>query len=129
MSEINNLSGDPDGTIPVKDAIELAANWRNYLETSGQAFAAHAFLIPIISFKNILLHNPLAEGVRAYIGLTDPTDPTSAKLVLVPVINGNDVPYLAQDGLRDGSGGVSSNVFDFSNLCPPDCSIGSPLNG
>jgi len=128
MSEINNLSGNPDGTIPVKDAIQLAANWRNYLETSGQAFAAHAFLIPIIAFKNILLYNPLAEGVRAYIGLADSADPTTAKLLLVPVVNGDDVPYLVQNGSLSGVNEGLSNVFDLSALCPPFCSATSPLN-
>jgi len=92
----------PDGSIPLNDAVDLTANWREYLAT------------------------PNAEAVRAYTGLEDPTDPTTAKLVLVPVVEGQDVPILTLPG---GDGSVQVNVFDMSTACPPDCpSTGSLLS-
>jgi hypothetical protein len=119
-----NDPNQPEGTIPVNEAITLTANWRTFLANSNQEFITRAFLIPIINFKNILLHNPDAEGVRAYIGLEDATDATTAKLVLVPVTNGEDVPIL----YRDGNGGPGSeeqvNIFDLTRQCPPYCPTG-----
>lgn len=125
---INNLpAGDPEGTIPVATAIELTANWRTYLKISEETFHVQSFLIPIINFKNILLYNPDAEGVRAYIGLESATDPTSAKLVLVPVVDGHDVPYLSGSGnTADGTttDGIS-NAYDVTPPCPPQCPVDS----
>jgi len=116
----------PDGSIPLNDAVDLTANWREYLATSDDGFVTQSFLIPIASFNNIVLYNPEAEAVRAYIGLEDPTDPTTAKLVLVPVVEGQDVPILTLPG---GDGSIQVNVFDMSTACPPDCpSTGSLLS-
>jgi len=127
----NNLNEDPEGTIPVNQAVQLAANWRVYLATSGQAFVAQSFLIPIINFQNILQYNPDADSVRAYIGLEDPTDPTTAQLLLVPVSGGQDIVSLPQ-GNGDGDGGVGSppsNIYDYTSVCPPTCAApGSPLS-
>jgi hypothetical protein len=120
-----NSSNGPEGTIPVGTAIELTANWRTYLATSNQAFVAQSFFIPIIDFKNILLHNPDAEGVRAYIGLSDAADPTTAQLLLVPVSHGHDVVYLPNYG---NGGEDGSNVFDQTTPCPPICPLPSVLN-
>jgi hypothetical protein len=114
----------PEGTIPVAEAIELTLNWRTYLAASNPAFAAQSFFVPIINFVNILKYNPNAEGVRAYIGLEDPNDPTSAKLLFVPVANGEDVVYLQQDN----EVGEGSNVFDMTTVCPPVCPPPSILN-
>ena len=130
----NNLNDSPEGTIPVDQAIQLTANWRDFLATSGQAFVAQSFLIPIINFQNILLYNPDAESVRAYIGLEDPTDPTTAQLLLVPVSGGQDVvtlPLPLGDGSGDGNvGDPPSNIYDFTTVCPPVCPPpgGSPLS-
>jgi hypothetical protein len=127
----NNLNEDPEGTIPVNQAVQLAANWRVYLATSEQAFVAQSFLIPIINFQNILQYNPDADGVRAYIGLDDPTDPTTAQLLLVPVSGGQDIVSLphGNGGKHGGAGSVSSNVYDFTSVCPPMCAApGSPLS-
>lgn len=108
----------PDGSIPLDDAVDLTANWRQYLANSEDGFVTQSFLIPIASFNNIVLYNPDAEAVRAYIGLEDPTDPTTAKLVLVPVVEGQDVPILTLVG---GEGSVQVNVFDMTTACPPTC--------
>jgi hypothetical protein len=119
MSTENPLINDPDGTIPVEVAKAWAANWRTYLANSGTAFIARSFLIPIIDFQNILLYNPNAEGVRAFIGLDDAEDPLSAKLMLVPVENGKEV--LVKPIVGGGLGDSQSNVYDFTKVCPPDC--------
>jgi len=121
-----STTNDPAGSIPLNNAIDLTANWRKYLASSKQTFATHSFLIPFVSFTNIVLYNQGAEGVRAYIGLEDPTDPTTAKLVLVPVVNGQDVPIL--HNLTGDEDSIQSNVFDLSSSCPPLCPVGSPLN-
>jgi hypothetical protein len=123
MSEYDETHG-PAGTIPVEVAIELTANWRKYLTTSNPAFATQSFLLPMVDFQNIVKYNPDAEGVRVYLGLEDATDPTSAKLVLVPVSKGADVVHLKRgNGDPDGS-----NVFDLSKACPPICPVASVLN-
>jgi hypothetical protein len=125
----NNLNDDPEGTIPVDQAIQLAANWRTYLAASGQAFVAQSFLIPIIDFQNILEHNPDAQGVRAYIGLADPTDPLSAQLLFVPVSGGQDVVYLTRHHGNGATTTLQSNVYDLTTVCPPMCPVpGSPLS-
>jgi len=119
-----NDPNNPEGSIPVNDAVTLTANWRTFLANANQEFATRAFLIPIITFKNILLHNPDADGVRAYIGLEDPNDATTAKLVLVPVVNGEDIPILYKDGSGGPGTELQSNIFDFSKACPPVCPTG-----
>ncbi|MBD1395325.1 hypothetical protein [Mucilaginibacter glaciei] len=130
MSDSNNQSTGPDGTIPVNDAITLTRNWRTYLAASQQGFIAQSFSIPIVDFQNILTYNPDAEAVRAYIGLESATDPLSAKLVLVPVVDGQDVLFI-DTTTPGGVGGDpnSSNVYDLTNVCPPTCAAtGSPLS-
>jgi hypothetical protein len=121
MSNENTSTNDPDGTIPVELAREWADNWRTYLSTSDSEFIARSFLIPIIDFQNIMLYNPDAEAVRAFIGLESATDPLSAKLMLVPVENGQEVLVKAIAG--GGLGGSESNVYDFTKACPPDCPV------
>lgn len=130
MNNLNYPSAGPEGTIPVNNAIDYAKNWRQFLSAALPAFMAHSFLLPIADFKNILKYNPDAEGVRAYIGLESPDDPMSAKLILVPVVDGQDilvVPVPTEDG---GLGGEDqSNTYDVSVLCPPTCPPpGSPMN-
>src|ERR1700761_5506467 len=128
MKETDLPMSYPEGTIPVKTAIQLTANSRTYLGDSNDDFNTCAFLIPIISFKNILLYNPDAESVRAYIGLTDPTDPKSGKLVLVPGVNGKDVPYVNPPTGTGSDDGSQSNTYDITKPCPPECDTDSPLN-
>ena len=132
MSDQNYPTSGPDGTVPVNDAITWAANWRTYLAASGQAFNVQLFDIPIVDFSNILLHNPDAESVRAYIGLDSATNPATAKLLLVPVVDGQDVLHI--DTLSNGGlpGGSISNVYDLTAACPPNCilaNLDSPLYG
>ncbi|GAA4339809.1 hypothetical protein GCM10023149_50770 [Mucilaginibacter gynuensis] len=122
---MSNLTG-PEGTIPVPDAEQWAKNWRTFLETSKQPFQTRSFLLPIYDFQNIIKFNPTADGVRAYIGLEDPADPTSAKLMLVPTVDGKDVPFIEGNG-KDVAEGGQSNVYDLSGACPPNCGPGPSL--
>lgn len=130
MSTPNYPTSGPEGTIPVNEAIDWAQNWRTYIATSGQVFNVESFEIPIIDFKNILLHNPDAESVRAYIGLEDATDPTTAKLMLVPVVDGHDVVVIPTTGNGGVGDGDQSNVYDVTKPCPPTCAPPtSPIRG
>lgn len=108
---------DPDGTIPVPVAKEWAENWRTFLSTSEQEFVTRSFMVPICDFQNILLYNPDAEYVRAYIGLESATDPLSAKLMLVPVTDGSEI-HVIPGTLGDAP---KSNVYDLTTSCPPTC--------
>jgi len=114
-------TNDPDGTIPVTTAKEWAENWRIYLATATTDFVTRSFLIPIIDFQNILLYNPNAESVRAYLGLEDAQDVTSVKLMLVPVNEGEEVHYVS---VGSAPGEPKSNVYDFTTSCPPTCGSG-----
>jgi len=128
---INNLSAsDPEGTIPVPQAMQMTANWRTYLAATEQDFNVRSYLIPIISFQNLLLNNPDAEAVRLYIGLTNETDPTTSQLLLIPIVNGQEVPYLpgADKGINENDDDCDSNIYDLSGPCPPQCSTGTTLD-
>ena len=114
---------DPDGTIPVDVAREWAANWRTFISTTNPDFITRSFLIPIVDFQNIVLYNPTAEAVKAFIGLTDPEDATTAKLMLVPVLEGEEKLELPLVG--GGLGEIQSNVYDMTTACPPTC--GTPV--
>lgn len=118
---MSNLPNDPAGSIPVTQAAEWTANWRAHVTASNQAFNKHAFLIPIECIKNILLYNENAEGIRAYLALETAGDPTTPKLVLVPVVNGDDVVNQPADNTK-------SNVYNHTAHCPPNCSTDGPLN-
>ncbi|MES2267371.1 MAG: hypothetical protein V4520_11450 [Bacteroidota bacterium] len=110
---------DPDGTIPVATAKEWAANWRDYLVTSTSDFITRSFEIPIVDFQNILLYNPNAESVKAFIGLKEFGDPLSAQLMLVPMVEGEEVHALQLVGGPVGE--TQSNIYDMTTACPPTC--------
>lgn len=129
MSNLNNETTGPEGTIPVDKAIAMAKNWRDYLDASEDDFSVNSYLIPIIDLKNILKYNPDAESVRAYIGLEDANNPMSSTLILVPVVNGKDVIYKSTGNYSELGGENESNVYDLTKPCPPSCPVeGSPLN-
>ncbi|WP_374950430.1 hypothetical protein [Mucilaginibacter sp.] len=121
MNDQNNQSTDPEGTIPVDTAIEMAKNWNIYLKSSNQKFNVKSYSVPIINFKNILKNNPDAEAVRAYIGLKDANDPSSSQLIMVPIVNGQEVLYIdtTEENVLGGDG--QSNVYDVTTACPPTC--------
>ena len=130
MSNLDNESQGPEGTIPVDEAAEMTKNWRDYLKSTNQEFAARSFLIPIVDFQNILKYNPDAEAVRAYVGLKEIDGSKSSKLVLVPVVDGKDVLFQSTEGIQGLGVEPESNVYDFTTTCPPVCTIDeSILNG
>jgi hypothetical protein len=125
----NDNPNAPDGTIPVPDAMDMASNWKTYLDESGSEFNARSYLIPIISIQNLLKYNPDAEAIRAYIGLGDTEDITTTKLLMVPIVDGKEVIY-KQVPPENGYGGCDSddcsNIYDLNEPCPPYCGPGDP---
>lgn len=120
MSTDPNITNSPDGSIPLATAKAWAANWRTYLASSEQAFVGRSFFIPIVSINTLLTNSPTTEGVRAYIGLEDETDTTTAKLVLVAVVDGEEVHTIpGENGGEDKNGAV-----DLAIVCPPYCTGG-----
>jgi len=119
----------PEGgrKITVTEAVRLTTNWRTYLADSECDFQTKAFLIPIASIKNLLATNPDAQGVRAYLGLNDADDAMSGKLVLVPVVDGEDVIFLPGSN-GDPDEEDDSNVYDRVSTCPPVCPSANELN-
>ncbi len=127
MPTTNDELPEAGRKITVTEAVRLTTNWRTYLDESECDFQTKGFLIPIASIKNLLDTNPDAEGVRAYIGLNDADDAMSGKLVLVPVVDGEDVIFLP-DGNGDPDEEDDSNVYDRIYPCPPYCSTPNELN-
>jgi hypothetical protein len=125
MSTNNPPHGSSEGTIPVDEAIARTENWRTYLKTSGQEFNVRSYLIPIVSYQNLLYNNPEAEAVRVYIGLADPKDPTSSQILLVPIVDGHEQIYQVPAPSHKLEDPKTSNVYDMTTSCPPDCAPGT----
>jgi hypothetical protein len=120
MSEQTNQPNDPDGTIPLATAKAWAANWRTHLSNSEDVFQGRSFFIPRVSINTLLANSPNAEGVRAYIAMEDETDPLTAKLVIVSVVNGEEVLTIpGENGGEHRPGSV-----DLVTICPPNCPTG-----
>lgn len=115
MAEETTNNASSDATIPVAEAIAMAANWRTFLAAQEPDFAGRSFLIPIASIKHLVDHHPTADSVRAYIGLEDATDPLTAKLIMTAIVDGNEVHTLP---------GGASAVVDLAIVCPPHCPVG-----
>lgn len=117
----------PEGSIPVAEANFMIANWKAFVDDPTSHFEGRSFLTPIASFTNIVQFNPDAESVRVYIGLEVPGDPSSAKLVFIPVVNGKEVrriimPQGGGSGTEVcGGDGSQSNTYDMTKVCPPTC--------
>ena len=59
--------------------------------------------------------------------MSDPTDISTLKLVLVPVdVNNLDVLSIQVPGIS-GSDETQSSIYDFTSPCPQLCDIDSPL--
>lgn len=124
----------PEGSIPVNEAEQMIANWKAFVADTadGNHFHGHSFLTPISSFQNLVQFNPEAEAVRVYIGLETPGDPTSAKLIYIPVVDGKQVrriemPQGGGAGKHvEGGDGSQSNTYDVSTICPPVCGGDEP---
>jgi hypothetical protein len=128
MSDQQEVLGFPD-TITEDDAIRITTNWRNFMGKGAPDFI-RAFEIPLDDLVNAaaLTQKYGGTGVRAYIGLNEEGDPTSAKLAIVPISEkGQDilkVPELFQAAAEE-----ESTIFDFTNPCPQACDLNSPLFG
>lgn len=119
------INADDNGTIPVPDAMKMIENWKTYLDTSKQEFIVQSYYVPILSIQNLVKTNPTAQAVRMHIGLSDPTDPSTSQILLIPIVNGKPKPYINPNGDEGGLGDdTSSNIFDMSSPCPPDCGNG-----
>ncbi|TWR24503.1 hypothetical protein FPZ42_15495 [Mucilaginibacter achroorhodeus] len=124
----------PEGSIPVIEADQMIANWKAFLADQEPDFDIRSFLIPIASFTNIVQFNPDAEAVRVHIGLEIADDPTSAKLIFIPVVDGKEVRRIIMPQGQPGSGteveggdGSQSNTYDMSKSCPPYCTEEPPV--
>jgi len=112
MATENHNNPHP-GSIPVDLAVEFTTNWRTYLSSANSDFVLQSFWVNIESIKSLLHHNPNADGLRFYMGLENPADPTSVKIVCIPTENNNDI----------------LDPVDQLTPCPPYCPTGGPLNG
>lgn len=127
MTDQLNEGGVPyPNTISLEEGIAITTNWRNYMESQGEpADYIRAFFIPIADIQYLyeLTQRYGGEGVRAYIGLEKPNDPSTAKLAIVPTSG----PEPGQDVLDDPNDDLESTIFDFTNPCPQSCDFSSPL--
>jgi hypothetical protein len=99
--------------IPLKDAQTWAKAW------ADKGNFVKGFLIDASELRGIIDETG-ASYVRVYFAWDDTMEPgREEKLIMVPAnIDGNDMVPLDAD---------HSNVFDFTNPCPPTCDSKSPL--
>lgn len=133
-------------TIPLIKGKKWAAKWQ-----SENPNKAKAFLIPMediietLTEMNVLQQIPGQasyhlnvnenEGLRAYVGINEDTDPTvgsNEKLLIVGTVLNQETGEhcdIVQDGNYPESGitRVGSGIFDFTLPCPNHCDQGSPL--
>lgn len=117
----------PVDTIPLQEAEVITTNWRNFISPlvpSGNYL--RAFYIPMEDIRNLaLFHNAIA--VRAYLCLTAENDPSTAKVVLVPIDEkGNDILTIPPEQ-QSGDAVEDSAIYDFTQPCPQTCDFNSPL--
>ncbi len=130
------MSNEPINPFPFEDTISLqeaevlTTNWRNFIgpltPPGGQYI--RAFYIPIVDIAELArYHN--AEAVRAYLCLEVPNDPSTAKVVLVPVDEkGNDITSVLIPSPQSEEQKVEqSTIYDMTQPCPQACDFSSPL--
>ncbi len=128
-------AGNP---ITLPQAVEWTTNWRNWSLENGftPETTLKAFYIPIGDIEAIA-RTAGAAGTRAYLALTDPNDPTSIKIILVPTSNSELVGY-GQDMIEPIApigAKVSDDpdplvtIYDMTLPCPRYCDPSSPLFG
>jgi hypothetical protein len=117
----------PSPGIPEATAITYTTNYRNYISgIDKNPDYIHAFNIPMSDIVS-LADFTKCPSVRAYLGMSDPTDVSTLKLVLVPVDTlNNDILSIP---VTNGSGAIvdQSSIYDFTSPCPSICDIDSPL--
>ncbi len=117
----------PSPGIPESLGVTYTTNYRNYISgIDKKPNYIRAFNIPMSDIAS-LADFTKCPSVRAYLGMSDPTDISTLKLVLVPVDSANDDTLSIP--VPDGSGGVvnQSSIYDLSTPCPQLCDINSPL--
>jgi len=117
----------PSPGIPEAVGVAYTTNYRNYISgIDKNPDYIKAFNIPMSDIQS-LADFTKCPSVRAYLGMSDPKDISTLKLVLVPVDNTNtDILSIP---VPDGSGGLvdQSSIYDFTSPCPQNCDIDSPL--
>ncbi len=118
--------------IDLADAEKWCSNWR---KTYKQLFPAvtssevlRGFYIPIEDINSLAdVHNAVA--VRAYLAMENEDDPSTLKIVLVPVIVGAD--GFEKDKIMDDIPVAPTKyyLYDFTRPCPIQCDLSSPLYG
>ena len=125
---MSTLKEDPFvDTIPVKEGINLTTNWRNFISELATPNYIRAFYIPIVDIVELATYHQ-AEAVRAYLSLTVPNDPSTAKVVIVPInaLTGEDIISVV---VTDPTGveRIQSTVYDMTQPCPQACDFTSVL--
>lgn len=117
----------PTPGIPEATAIAYTTNYRNYISGFDKdPNYIRAFNIPMEDITS-LADFTKCPSVRAYLGMSDPKDISTLKLVLVPVDNlNNDILSIP---VANGVGDVvdQSSIYDFTSPCPQNCDLASPL--
>lgn len=130
------MSTTPNPPIPVNDAIEMTANWRDYYASitgTEPMDAFRAFKIPLEDLQRMIdlaKEDPTIDSVRAYLALGEPSgnqiiDPNTVHVLLVPVKgpspNGVDLLEVQRGPT------MISTIMDFTQPCPMACDVTSPL--
>jgi len=119
----------PTDTISLHDAEVLTTNWRSFIQPLVPPGGNYirAFYIPIADIDNLAdFHNAIA--VRAYLCLEVADDPSTAKVVIVPVDEkGNDIIAIPSPPTEQSDQLVQSSIYDFTQPCPQMCDYSSPL--
>ena len=117
----------PSPGIPEAVGVAYTTNYRNYISgIDKNPDYIKAFNIPMSDIQS-LADFTKCPSVRAYLGMSDPKDISTLKLVLVPVDDlNNDILSIP---VPDGSGGLvdQSSIYDLTSPCPTICDIDSPL--
>lgn len=103
----------PENVVPLNDAVNACSNWRTLVDDKMPNDKVYAFKIPMIDFIEILHED--AVSIRAYLG---EDSSGNKKMFLVGVdASGNDMIDYDND----------QYVYDYSEPCPSDCDVNSPL--
>jgi hypothetical protein len=117
---------DPGGpkTVPVSQAAEEAAYWREIIGPFMNGNPLRGFFIPIADLNAIAAMHQVS-GMRAYFCLTTREDFRTVSLVVVPVDDdNNDITSIA-----DNVGGEVSTIYDLTSPCPAFCDPHSIMYG
>lgn len=126
----NNRETNETDTIPLELGINWCANWR---QAFSNAFPQVPFTDILrgfrIPFDDIaqLASIPQAVAVRSYLSMDDPNDPSTLRLLLVPIgVNAAGQEYDMLVG-PEPIVPPESYIFDFTQPCPIQCDVTSPL--